>query len=100
VAFGRWSWTASSLLSSSDGCPVCHDVLCLAARPFQDDGITVTVPLMLVSENESSQKAVGYPAIFFRVGGSTNLVEDKGQRERGSGAGSPLVRVSAQFANE
>jgi hypothetical protein len=32
--------------------------------------------------------------------GSTNSVEDKGQRERGSGGGSPLVRDSAQFATE
>jgi hypothetical protein len=27
-------------------------------------------------------------------------VEDRGHRERGSGGGSPLVRGSAQFANE
>jgi hypothetical protein len=27
-------------------------------------------------------------------------VEDRGQRERGSGGGSPLVRGSAKFANE
>jgi hypothetical protein len=33
-------------------------------------------------------------------GGSTNSVEDRGQRKRGSGGGSPLVRGSAQFANE
>jgi hypothetical protein len=37
---------------------------------------------------------------FFRVGGSTNSVEDRGQREQGSGGGSPLVSGSAQFANE
>jgi hypothetical protein len=39
------------------------------------------------------------PRIFFS-GGSTNPVEDRGQRERGSGGGSPLVRGSAQLANE
>jgi hypothetical protein len=39
------------------------------------------------------------PRIFFQ-GGSTNSVEDRGQRERGSGGVSPLVRGSAQFANE
>jgi hypothetical protein len=33
-------------------------------------------------------------------GRSTNSVEDRGRRERGSGGGSPLVRGSAQFANE
>jgi hypothetical protein len=31
--------------------------------------------------------------------GSTNSVEDRGQREQGSGSSSPLVRGSAQFAN-
>jgi hypothetical protein len=34
----------------------------------------------------------------FCSGGSTNSVEDRGQREGGSGGGSPLVRFSAQFA--
>jgi hypothetical protein len=44
----------------------------------------------------------GVPRIFFLGGGegSTNSVEDRGQRERGSGGGSLLVRGSAQFANE
>jgi hypothetical protein len=37
---------------------------------------------------------------FCSGGGSTNSVEDRGQRERGSEGGSPLVRGSAQFANE
>jgi hypothetical protein len=41
--------------------------------------------------------SVAYPEIFFS-GGSTNSV-DRGQREQGSGGGSPLVRGSAQFAN-
>ena len=36
---------------------------------------------------------VAYPRILFG-GGSTNSVEDRGQRERGSGGGSPLVRGS------
>jgi hypothetical protein len=36
----------------------------------------------------------------FCLGGSTYSVEDRGQRERGSRGGSPLVRGSAQFANE
>jgi hypothetical protein len=34
------------------------------------------------------------------VGGSKNSVEDRGQREWGSGGGSPLVRGSTEFANE
>ena len=33
------------------------------------------------------------------VGGSTNSVEDRGQRERGSGGGSPLVRGSGGSCN-
>ena len=32
-------------------------------------------------------------------GGSTNSVEDRGQRERGSGGGRPLVRGSAGSCN-
>ena len=38
---------------------------------------------------------------FFSGGGvvSTNSVEDRGQRERGSGGGSPLVRGSGSCCN-
>jgi hypothetical protein len=54
---------------------------------------------------------VAYPGIFFSEGGyannffgveggSANSVEDRGQRERGSGGGSPLIRGSTQFAHE
>jgi hypothetical protein len=45
---------------------------------------------------------VAYPRTFFGGGGgcSTKSVEDSGQRERGSGGVSPLVRGSTQFANE
>jgi hypothetical protein len=39
------------------------------------------------------------PYIFFR-GSSTNLPEDRGQREWGSGGSSPLVRGFIQFVNE
>jgi hypothetical protein len=42
----------------------------------------------------------GIPRNFFRGRGSTNSVEERGQREWGSGGSSPLVRGSAQFANE
>ena len=41
---------------------------------------------------------VAYPGILFG-GGSTNSVEDRGQRERGSGGGSPLVRGSGGSCN-
>ena len=39
----------------------------------------------------------GVPRNF--VGGSTNSVEDRGQRERGSGGGNPLVRGSGRSCN-
>ena len=42
---------------------------------------------------------MAYPGIFFGGGGSTNSVEDRGQRGRGSGDGSPLVRVSRGSCN-
>jgi len=44
---------------------------------------------------------VAYPGIWgLGVGrSSTNSVEDRGQRERGSGGGSPLVRGSGGSCN-
>ena len=44
-------------------------------------------------------EAVAYPGILFGGGGSTNSVEDRGQRERGSGGGSPLVSGSGGSCN-
>ena len=45
-------------------------------------------------------KSVAYPGILFGKGGvSTNSAEDRGQRERGSGCGSPLVRDSGGSCN-
>ena len=41
----------------------------------------------------------GAPRNFFRGGGSTNSVEDRGQRGRRSGGGSPLVRGSGGSCN-
>jgi len=43
-------------------------------------------------------ETVAYPGIFFG-GGSTNSVEDREQRGRGSGGGSPLVRGSGGSCN-
>jgi hypothetical protein len=44
---------------------------------------------------------VAYPGIFFSGGGggSTNSVEDRGQREWGAGDGSPIIRGSAGSCN-
>jgi len=44
-------------------------------------------------------KAVAYPGILFGGGGETNSVQGRGQRERGSGSGSPLVRGSGCSSN-
>ena len=42
----------------------------------------------------------GIPRNFvWEGGGSTNSVENRGQRERGSGGGSPLVRASGGSCN-
>ena len=41
----------------------------------------------------------GVPRIFFFVGGPTNSFEDRGQRERGSVGGSPLIRGSGGSCN-
>jgi len=43
-------------------------------------------------------KPVAYPGIFFG-GGSTNSVEDRKQRGRGSGGGGPLVTGSGGSCN-
>jgi len=42
---------------------------------------------------------VAYPGSLFGGWDSTNSVEDRGQRERGSGGGSPLVRGSGGSCN-
>ena len=42
---------------------------------------------------------VAYSGILFGGGGSTNSVEYREQRERGSGSGSPLVRGSGGSCN-
>ena len=47
----------------------------------------------------TSSEPVAYPGILFGEGGSTNSVEDRGQRERGFGVGSPLVRGSGGSCN-
>jgi hypothetical protein len=54
------------------------------------DGNGLRVRLVLYS---------GVPRNFFRGGGSTNSVEVRGQRERESGGGSPLVRGSGGSCN-
>ena len=48
--------------------------------------------------SSSPLHTVAYPGILFG-GGSKNSVEDRGQREWGSGGGSPLVRGSGGSCN-
>ena len=50
------------------------------------------------SNKKHRDKAVAYPGILFG-GGSTNSVEERGQRGRGSGGGSPLLRGSGGGCN-
>ena len=51
--------------------------------------------------NEGATICSGVPRNFVPGwwGGSTNSVEDRGQRERGSGGGSPLVKGSGGSCN-
>ena len=51
------------------------------------------------NKKKETYPAVVYPGILFGRGDSTNSVEDRGQRERGSGGGSPLVRGSGGSCN-
>jgi len=46
-----------------------------------------------------SYEPMAYPEIFSGGEASTNSVENRGQRERGSGGGSPLVRGSGGSRN-
>jgi hypothetical protein len=65
---------------------------------IMNDGITVLPTHAFVLPLECI--TVAYPGILFGGGGgSTNSVEERGQRERGSGGGSPLVRASGDSCN-
>jgi len=55
-------------------------------------------PVVILSPEYKTYRAVAYPGILFG-GGSRNSVEDRGQRERGSGGGSLLVRGSGGSCN-
>ena len=52
-----------------------------------------------VTGGETGLSTEAYPGILFGGGVSTNSVEDGGQREWGSGGGSPLVRGSGGNCN-
>jgi hypothetical protein len=62
---------------------------------------TVNDALMTESQWRTQEFFSGGGGLYQEFGGgSTNSVEDRGQRERGSGGISPLVRGSTHFANE
>jgi hypothetical protein len=77
-------------------------------RKSGDIGISLSsiMSLECISSNQRTRAhrvptASGVPRIFFFWGGgcSTNSIEDRGQRERGSGGDSPLVRGSGGSCN-
>jgi hypothetical protein len=68
---------------------------------FASNGVPLkSTVLDTLVQDDPVRDSSGVPRKFSGGGGSTNSVEDRGQRERGSGGGSPLVRGSTQFANE
>ena len=73
-------------------------VVCLALLTFYVGGGRCVNSVRLRATLNSIHRISGVPRIFF-FGGSTNSVEDSGQRERGSGGGSPLVRGSGGSCN-
>jgi hypothetical protein len=67
-------------------------------RFFSDE---MSIHVLGLTAHWTGTKPVSYPGILLRGGGGLkSSVEARGQRERGSGGGSPLVRGSTQFANE
>jgi hypothetical protein len=65
----------------------------------QNRRVLLYIPTILWGPLNFGCAAVAYPGILFGRGGSTNLVENRGQRERGSGGDSPLVRGSGGSCN-
>ena len=66
-------------------------------------GVSIQQIITDVSEENARVLGVlltsGLTMNFVRGGGSTNSVEDRGQREWGSGGGSPVVRGSGGSCN-
>ena len=61
--------------------------------------LPVAVQLFCSTHERTDPVHSGVPRNFVRAGVSTNSVEDRGQREWGSGGGSPLVRGSGGSCN-
>ena len=85
---------------------VCSDVNSVINQPFNScsyGNVNTTAELHVKSAELCELtlhtfSAVAYPGVFFG-GGSTNSVEDRGQRGRGSGGSSPLIRGSGGSCN-
>jgi hypothetical protein len=71
----------------------------VTCRTFVPDNDTILTETCW-NRNPAQFLSVEYPEGGGGGGGLTNSVEDRGQREWGSGSGSPLVRGSTQFANK
>jgi hypothetical protein len=75
------------------------DTVALPVLPFFP--VTVSPPVLhrfIHCRRSTTLTISGVPRNFVRFGGgSKDSVEERGQRERGSGGGSPLVRGSAKF---
>jgi hypothetical protein len=94
-----WDWDSSVRIATELRAGRSGDRIPVEARFFLHQS---TLALGPTQSPIQCLPAVAHPAIFSGGGGggSTNSVEDRGQRELGSGGGSPLVRGSAQFAKE
>ena len=61
--------------------------------------VLVLREIYFINNNDSRLTQWRTQEFLFGGGGSTNSVEDTGERERGSGGGSPLVRGSGGRCN-
>ena len=98
-----WSWTLATTRAADDAAESGHlwtikdspkkaytDVRRERARKLWSS-VLGTSRVHETVHQRTSKAVVAYSGILF-VGGSTNSDEDRGQKERGSGGGSPIVR--------
>jgi hypothetical protein len=75
---------------------------CLSLKVTQSHNSIASGPSVTTIHRKASMLFTFYQwraQEFFSEGGSKNSVEDRGQRERGSGGGNPLVRGSGGSCN-
>jgi hypothetical protein len=78
---------------------VCKSAHACCVVPILLVPLRLTTVRVIFYEMARDKECSGVPRTFFS-GVFKNFIEGRVQRERGSGGGSPLVRGSAQFANE